>query len=334
MGGTNYQSLLTDEGRRVHLRKVLDHRFTRQGKLSLPSLTDYNKLDTDEGLQTVGTELCRWIGLKPDGLQMRFTKSPLTHGFSVDTHEKSIYIQDNFRRHPYSCGALLVFAVIAYTMQKLDHASPDTAFIECAAIELGFGAWVINSLSPNIRWHRRIYHVIDSSWYQAETLHLQNYTNTHYVQLFLQYTRDNRISADTFLPHILKQCRYLFPEFVRTQSVRSLPESNMTLEHKNSARMLWIKLSAVSAIIALSVLLSVYVLSSTGQADTSHASKVLAAEELRKQYGDCQAEAAEKQSSYDPNDLFMTRQVDAIKSRCESLRNQYNYAVDQYQNKQ
>lgn len=334
MGGTDYQLQLTDEARREHLHALFGHRFTMQGKLQLPELTHYNQIGTSKGLQSLATEMCRWIGLKPNGLEVNYSPGRIPSGYSVDIKSKQVRIEDTYAKHPYSCAAILTFALLCYAITKAGHSEPDQNFIEFAAIELGLGLWIINALSPNLPVHHKIYHIIDTSWHQRETLPLQSYSPAQFANSVIKYAHENRIAADEYLPHILKRNQQLVPQFVRTQTTRHLPEASITRQHRKAARLFWIKIVVSSAVIASAFVLTFYLIASEEKTINPEARKQLQLiESLRSQHAKCQQQASELQSSYDPNDLFMTRQVDAIKARCESLRNQYNYAIDQYQSK-
>jgi len=53
---------------------------------------------------------------------------------------------------------------------------------------------------------------------------------------------------------------------------------------------------------------------------------------IKNQYQICIDEVKRKQQSWDTNDIFMQRQIDADKSRCTSIKNRYNYEVNKYNN--
>jgi hypothetical protein len=333
MGGTtNYQQLLTDDARRAYLKALFGHRFTMQGKLQLPALSHYNEIITDDGLSIVGIEICRWIGIKPNGLRIAFSPERLSTGYYIDVQTKRIFIDSAYRKHPYSCAALLALALTSYAITKAGHIEPGKDMIEFTTIELGLGLWIINALAPKIKRYQKLYHLINTSWHDREVISLHAFGSTQYVEAVVKYAHENRIAADEYLPHILRRSQQLIPAFPRTQSNRYLPESVITRSHKKAARLFWIKVSLAALVIACACSLAIYAASFTAKSTNPKAQEQLRTiESLRSQYSGCQQEASKQQSTYDPNDLFMTRQVDATKARCESLRNQYNYAIDQYQ---
>jgi hypothetical protein len=332
MGG-EFRQLLTDEDRRAYLHKLLAHRFKAHEQVQLPTLDQYDSISSDEGLGSIGREMCRQLGFKPSGLTIRFSDSSLPSGYRISHDSKTILIDPKLKQHPYSSGAELALAVTAYALEHLSHISPDRAFTEFATIETGLGLWIINALRPRLGLKEKIYHLIDSSWFHNDGIQLEAYSPRQYVERFVSFTHENHVTVDTYLPHVVRPVRYLFPKFVLSQSSRYLPAATLALRHKHSADLLWVKVILVALILSGSVVLGVYALASQ-QAPVNPAierSKQNALH-LKKAYIECQNDASDQQSKYDPNDLFLTRQVDDTKTRCESLRNQYNYAVDQYQN--
>ena len=168
MGGESFQQLLTDDDRRAYLHKLLGHRFKAHEQIQLPTLDQYNSLGSNEGLQTVGYEICRQLGFKPSGLRIRYSETSLSSGYAVDYASKIILINPHFKQHPYSSGAELALAITTYALQYLSHEVPDRAFAEFATIETGLGLWIVNALRPRLSLRQKIYHIIDSSWFHGE----------------------------------------------------------------------------------------------------------------------------------------------------------------------
>lgn len=330
MGGIQYQQLLTDEDRRAHLHAIFGHRFTMQNKLQLPTFSQYNHLSDNESLQSVSTEICRWIGLKPNGLNVSFDDVHTSAAFTTDQHAKTIRISSAYRHHTYSTGALLVFAIIAYAVEKFDHLIPNTAFIEFASIELGLGLWIVNALPTKTQ--RRLYQAVDSAWQYHDVIRLSTYSPNQYAERIARYAHKNRIPPDVYLPHVRKRSQYLFSSFTTAQTVRFLPESHDTLQRKRRTRRRLAKLILGASITAGAITLAIYIYTVDGHITPNQQAqqRIENIEVLKNKYDDCQEKASQQQSTYDPNDLFLTRQIDATKAHCESLRNQYNYEVDQY----
>jgi hypothetical protein len=331
MGGRN-QQLLTDDDRRAYLHELLGHRLKSTERLQLPTLESYNFISTDSGLKTVAYEMCRQIGFKPGGLKVQYASKPLLAGYVVDQDTKTILIDPQLSRHVYSCGAVLAMAVVTYAVEHFSHQKADRPFIEFVTIETGLGLWIINALRPRISLRQKLYHIIDTSWFHKEGILMEAYSQRQYVERVVSFAHENHIDVDSYLPHVLERVRYLFPSFTLNQSHRYLPEAPSALVHKKAANQLWVKVILIVLIAASGIVFGVYALVSR-QAPVNPEIERLHRQvnKLKKSYEDCQQEVSKQQSTYDPNDLFMTRQIDDTKSRCESLRNKYNYTLDQYQ---
>lgn len=330
MGGKIYQELLTNDDRRVHLHEILGHRLKSSGKLDLPNIEQYNKLSTNPGLRAVAYEMCRQIGFKPTGLKVMFDDDVIEAGFRVNAQSKAVYIDPRFIDHPYTCGAVLTLAVTAYAIELFGHEPPDRPFIEFATIETGLGLWILNALRPKSSLARRIYHSIDTSWFHNEGLRLESYSQKQYAERLVSYAHDNRVTPDSYLPHTNPDVKQLLPALITLRDGRYLPEIPIITKHKTATKALWTKILLVSLIGASGITFGIYV-AATGS-DSVHPEKARLqahVEYLKLEHQKCQSDASDKLSQYDPNDLFLTRQVDSIKSRCESLRNQYNFTVDQ-----
>lgn len=322
---------MTNDAMRAHLHKLFSHRLTMQGKLQLPQLTNYNHLETDEGLSQLGYEICRWIGLKPNGLVIKFSETYLSSRYKTNTESKQVFVDGAYKKHPYSCAAILSLSLIDYAIEKAQHSEPSIELVELASIELGTGLWILNALQPKVQHHHKMYHLIDSSWHDREIISLSSFSTAQYVEAVVQYAHSNRIPADEYLPHIPKRNQSLLPPFTAGQSNRYQPESHATKEHKKAARTFLLKVIIASLVIASALSFAIYAASiKYDKSSPKNQDQFRNMELLRGQYSICLSNASKQQSEYDPNDLFMTRQIDATKAQCESLRNQYNYAVDQY----
>ena len=331
MGGkTKSTVLLTDEERKAKLDGLLGHRFTERGKLQLPATHVYNELEADSGVQDFAIEICRWLGFKPNGLSVSYGITEGHHDYRVDTTLKKITIHARYKHHPYTVAGLIVFAILAYITTHHDHVEPDTAFIEYASIETGLGLWIMNALQPRLHTYEKIYHFLDSAWFYNEGFRLVNYQPEQYASRVIAYAREHRIADDAYVRHILPRCRHLLPKTLTIQHPHYLPESNASIQGRKSARKLWIKLSLIASIIAVGIGLGIWVFGQSRINNDTTTSAALMDIQIRKQkYETCIETASKLQSTYDPNDLFLTRQVDSKKAECESLRNEYNYAVDQ-----
>ena len=252
MGGES-QQLLTDGDRRAHLHDLLGHRMIATQRLLLPTLAQYNNLGSNSGLRTAAYDMCRQIGFKPGGLTIKYAGKTLVTGYQVDSNAKTILIDPQLATHPYSCGAIIALAVVAYAIEHFGHEVPTRSFTEFATVETGLGLWIVNALRPRLSLRQKLYHNIDTSWFHKDGIQLESYSNRQYVERVISFAHENHVAADTYLPYVLNRVRYLLPEFVLSQSNRYLPESPVSLAHRKSANILWAKVLLIALIVTSGV---------------------------------------------------------------------------------
>ncbi len=322
-GGT----ALTDEGRQAKLDELLAGRFRQRGKLHLPTTTQYNSLNTNDGLLTVCKDMCRWLGVKPNGLQVVFGNISTNFDYTNDT----IIINQRYKSHPYAVGAFLALATVTYFVQRYNNDSTDRLFIEYAALHSGLGIWVLNALQPKTSRPEALYTAIDGRWFHTEGISLQLYSSSQFASQVASFAHSNRIAPESYLPQVSPRSRHLLPALMQTASTRSLSEPDIVVYHRREARRLWTKIWLVVGIFALVTTVGVYyVAQRKPSTDPIQIQARQSLDIIKESVDACVKKASDQQSSYDPNDLFMTRQIDATKSRCESQRNQYNYALGEY----
>lgn len=331
MNMVGHATLLTDEGRQARLDTLLAGRFRQRGKLHLPTTVQYDALATNEGLLQTAKDMCRWLGVKPSGLQVRYTKQ--TSAVTYADHILSI--NEQYRLHPYAVGTLLALGTVEYFLSRYDTAqAADRGFIEYTTLHTGLGLWVLNGSSPKTSQPEKLYHAFDGRWFHNEGISLLAYTPAQYGSEVAQYAHANRIAPQTYVPHVSPRSRHILPNLVLADTARSLTEPHIVYMHKKQARLLWIKLMLIIMTFALATTVAAYSLAQ--HSPTTDPIQIQAADNLtltKKSLDECVGKAMQQQDTYDPNDIFMTRQIDATKAQCESLRNQYNHAVSDYRDK-
>lgn len=327
MKGVAQSRILTDEERRATLLTRIASKLSEPGKLHLPTARTYNQLGNNQGLQDLHNEFCKWLGLKHGRLQVRYAQ---TNSFTLS--ETSIEISEAYKLHPYSAATLLCFATLSQYLTSHIHTTPSRADIEFASIETGLGLWVLNGLQPKMSRSQSLYHFMDNSWVHHEGITLSDYVPSYYASKLSEYAHEHRIPSEEYLGHVNKRARHLLPPHIRSSLTPSLPDPDAMHMHTRASKLLWTKIALIAVTLALITCFSTYFY--TARQPITNAERLELEKSLqiiKNSYDACVAKANEQQSSYDPNDLFMTRQIDATRAKCESLRNEYNYALDQYQ---
>lgn len=321
--------LVTDAERTTKLHELLGSRFSNHGQLFLPTFPVYESLNTDEGLQQLAKDFCRWLGYKPSQLTVAYR--PVTNGRNAVVDAASIIVNSEFRDHPLVTAGILSLAVLQFVIEH-HHYIPDDRFIEVASIESGLGLWVINAFQPKRTKREKLYHMLDGNWLQLEGLQLNAISQGEYLRSFTLYTSANRHFPEEYGRSISKRTLHLLPSTPSTAQIIPLSEPSSTRAHIKGANGLWMRIIVLSLIVAALAIFTLLFVSQRSRPinfdETRDAQALLT---IKTSWDNCIKQAATQQNTYDPNDLFMTRQIDATKTRCESLRNQYNEAVSHYQ---
>lgn len=319
--------LVTDAERTTKLLEVLGSRFSHHGELLLPTYRQYEALDSNDGLLALAKDIFRWMGYKPRKLTITYGS---VHRYEIIDHDV-ITISSAFKDHPLVAGGLVALATVDFAAQH-HHMIGDERFIEMGTIEAGLGLWIINGLQPKRSRSEKLYHMLDGNWLQLEGLQLQSTSIPEYIRQFSIFTGQNHLFLEDYASGVSKRALHLLPEVVSGERLLPMVEPTATLKHLNSAKLLWIKLSLVCAIVAAIGIFAIVIWAQRPQAtpyEQTRDTETLRV--IKNSLNDCIGQAAKQQDTYDPNDLFMTRQIDATKVRCESLRNQYNEALSNYQ---
>ncbi len=321
--------LVTDGERTNQLLDILGERFSHHGELHVPTLEQYEALGNDEGLAALTIDLCRWLGFKPKKLRVCYGNTPsTTHS---DVSDDTIIISNLLRDHPLAVGGMIALATIE--LVSLHHALKiDERFTEVGTIESGLALWVINAIDPHVSRFEKLYHLIDGAWHRLDGLQLKSMSIGEYLQQFSIYTSQNHLFPESYIRGVSRRSIHLLPPTPNSVNIPPMPQPTIMFNHQHNAKIMLMRISLLSLIAACIFTCAITLWN--GRSQPIPEQQIRDTESLRvikQSLSECIYKASEQQSTYDPNDLFMTRQIDATKARCESLRNQYNDALSQYQ---
>lgn len=310
---------LTDDAKWSLLQDITGEDFRHDGELFLPSETFYNAL-TPEDATTSAKQLFSWLAYKPHRLKVVMTDTP-------GTAAHTIYLPAHAADFPYITGRVLCLKVLAYyfTARKVN-VSDD--FIEYASVKLGFGLVILNGLT-HPKNHAYLHHLLRGHWHLADKQPLNSYNTTEYAKAFEAYLHTSRISPKTWAD-------YAGPLTLSTmqglEQFRNTPiQPNVEAAHHVAAKHRFIKFGLATSAAALLFCLGLFVIGQRPYAPSAHVVDTYQTIQLLHQsYELCQTKARQQMNSSNQEDMFADRALEATLSRCQSLRNQYNYQVDQY----
>lgn len=318
--------LVTDTERLAKLQDILGSRFVHSGELLLPTFRQYDDLETEAGLLALTKDMLRWLGYKPHRLHVSYVEQDALYAI---THE-TISISAKFHDHPLVTGGILACAVIQFVSEH-HHFLPDTRFVERATVETGFGLWIINALQPKRSYAEKLYHMLDGAWAQLEGLQLQAMSTSEYLQVFTAFTAEHRLFPEEYGRSVSKRSLHVLPNTASNTKIIPMVEPSATLAHLRNTRLLWLRITLLALTTSAIITFGVIFWSHRDTSSYDQSRDVSSLSVIKQSLNQCIQKASNEQSSYDPNDLFMARQIDATKARCESLRNQYNDALSSYE---
>lgn len=326
----DFDDLLTLEAKIARIKEMLPAHKTR-GRFLLPDDSFYAAPRDDAGLKSMSRILCMWIGFKPVGLDIRFTDE-LEGESSMQTQDNgrlALLINRRHAHNAYACAALLANNLVRYFIEhrkrfKLRNPAEQEVFVIVSTIYAGLGVIMLNYSSSV--WQQR-YPAIYAWLNRNKPAYRSHIRTAGYVNSFAQ---DYRIEADSFA---LFLCPWAPWPITSERRYHHQPAGYVNAA-RGQARQASTALIASIMVIAAGMLLSGYVIGQ--RPDTLPLVLRQEREEidiLKNSYELCEQSVNKKQSAYNQNDFFIQRSLDAERARCISLRNLYNYRVDQY-NKQ
>lgn len=319
------------------LYELLGEHFTHRGELFLPDDMFYVPLIDAANLQTMAKRLLTWLGTKPVNLTIRFSEDsaePARYQKREDHH--FIEIQSRYNTNPYQCGALLSRSVLAYVIQGKKKLELETAamqeFIDLASVYAGFSLLVINGLEAKDGLLNRIN--LDVAWLTHMTRRpLGTFTMSlhDYLRLFTSYIREYAISPGYFMSHVAPAVRLFLPKKWQTVSRHRGLQPKYVQSDEYTFRQQLIKFVGILGIGIFLVFLSLFIRDQLRPAlPRELAEEKFQLEVMHQSYELCEQSILDKTGSYNPNDHFMQRDLEATENRCLSLKNRYNSGVEAF----
>lgn len=298
-----------------------DHRDKHA--LFLPTATFYDKLQTNQGLTDAALELCRWIGIKPQKLRVQY-------GAHKSSDPKTIMLNQNLIYFPYHAAQQLAVDVIQLLLvQKRYTDQPSRSLLEHATIYLGLSAITLNALyyTENIadKWHRvSKYHITDKPYT------LVSYSPETYLAAFIQHCKVRRINCTGLRAHLNGPAAKRLPAELLGKNHGYTDSLNpKSVQHiKQSSLINFSQFLLITCLIGIAISSSIYLWQ---QSPKTNKDEIAAIQQqlrsLNEQYVQCSRAAQDLQNTYNGDDIFIERRIDAIRNECQSIKNQFNDKV-------
>ncbi|MEK7603042.1 MAG: hypothetical protein AAB459_02240 [Patescibacteria group bacterium] len=320
------QDYVTLEAQADLMVSLLNKHNVPHGRIFYYSDDFYNS--TDSYL----VELVGWLDIK--NMQISIIKEPELHTMSTYVRGKDkilLYIRDNGTLSSYAKAALAARALCEYIIVEIfeielpDNFNGREQFLQVASVYLGLGTVIINGINRttswvNQTWSNYIRKSTDSARYPEE-----------YASVFVHYIE--RFDSD--MVKVSGQIMPWVAEFLPTNYARRIHDSHNPSEPVRHA--VTQRFGRNVSHLGIGVLIIFFCLGiwyiagqkgSTLNSDQKEKRENLVV--LKHQYELCVKGVQQKQKAFSKDDVFFERAIQTDLSRCESIRNSYNYEADKF----
>lgn len=280
----------------------------------LPDDEFYGQIITVEDPERMADILFKWLGIKHRSVQ--FHIDPNQEQLIVYSHKKNtsqISLGLPVLEDPLLCGAAVAHAIVHHLLigrAKIslgDH-DENEALADLGTIYAGFGVLILNSL--------------DTVQVPLGSMAVANYASE-----FMDYCNEHRIVNSVWQPYVLPS---VATEYLSSRSaIKKLKPfiRRRLITQRTKKRKLVLGL-VMSGLIVIGI--SIFTLTRPTGLSPDLQEKRDAIAILRSQIEQCHNLVKYKQQKWDQSDIFIQRQIDADRTRCESLTSRYNYELNDY----
>ncbi len=316
VSGTDTSYPVTTQATTDILRDVLSV-YRRDSDILLPPPIYFNRLLQIDDVHIMAKLLFAWLGIKHASFDVVVDSSVHAAVSHYDDTKKSYTLRLGLQslQDAPTTAAILARHVTKYVIltrhadTKITQMMSDEV-LTFATVEIGFGIVILNSLPKN-----------------QEAI--MDVTPKEYFQYFNHFTSQHAIVDTVWKPYITPRTESFF-KLGKLHNHRAYIPS--VVELKKSYRLQYITrvigIVSVVVIIFLSVILLFQPRPSSSELRDLQDRVTL----LNSQYQICIRTVRNKQATLGVDDLFFNRVIEKDRSRCQSIKNQHNYYVNQHNN--
>lgn len=318
------EALLTHEAKLAKFQKIFGEKLTHRGKLFRPTVEFYNRFENDYELTESAKVIYKWLGYKPYKVSAAFSE-----GNDIRVSQDHIEIPKYYQDFPYQAAACLSLGILRQLIIfRLSYDEADDSFIEFASIESGLGIAILNGLHGKRSFFSLVNHSLHMRWSAHHDISLSDFSANEYANSLVDYAVMYRLPAEAWYPYISNEARALLPV-----KLKHAPHAHpITIRrHKRESTRWWTKLWLIATIAGVLFSLVGFLLSQFAPQPSPAAVQhghILAI--LEDSVRICDKAVKEQQNNANLNDIFNDMSINETKSRCQSLRNKYNYYAGLY----
>lgn len=286
-------------------------------EIFLPDDSFYGSVVAANDPERMADILFKWLDIKHRSVHIHV--DPNQHTLLSYTHKKNasqISLSLQALQDPLLCGALVAHGIIHHLLLarakiSLGDSDEDEALTDIGTIYAGFGVLLLNNF--------------ESDHHSLGSLGRRNYASE-----FFDYCSQQRIVESLWLPYVIPSIASEY--FSNKATIKKLRPFIRLIMKKRQIK----KRNTITyAVLFVLITIGAVFYSSTR---TEHLSPAMQEQHdsiaiLKIQYEKCADTVAYKQQKWDNSDIFIQRQIEADKTRCTSLKNRYNFEVNEYNSK-
>ena len=307
--------------------------FARLGQTFIPEKIFYQTNEATADIEAMCHLLCDWLGIKRTTATAGFSDElgTVSSTYTLKAKKPHILVDGNLAEAPIVCAALVAHQLVHYYLHQvcrlmLTDEQQNEELADLATIWLGFGVLIMNG-TAKVAHTKRI-----SNKHPAAVIPLcGQYNASQYATEFLGYTHNYAIELDGIGGSLLPQVASFAPAPLKHAMYDSSHVQAYVADAKSKRLVRRTeKILLVAGIIAAIAGFAWYKSVQPHHLTASQVSAYDSLKLLQRQYEICQKSVSEKQQTLAQDDIFTDRVIEQDRSRCESIRNTYNYRVDEF----
>lgn len=298
------------------IRKIEELFYARHhsADIFLPNDEFYGHIVTAEDPERMADQLFKWLGIKHRSVKFHIDPNQeqlLTYSYQKNTSQITLGLQ--VLEDPLLCGAAVAHGIIHHLLIgrakiSLGDNEEDETLADLGTIYAGFGVLILNSL-------------------ESKDVPLGSMGVANYAGEFMDYCYEHRVVNSVWQSYVLPgvAAEHL-PSKLSAKRLKPFIRNRLNMQ-RTRKRKLVLGLTAFAVIY-----LSAMFFALTRPSGLSHEmqEKRDSIAVLKAQIEQCQNTVEYKQQKWDQSDIFIQRQIDADKTRCDSLTSRYNYELNLY----
>lgn len=304
--------LLTQADKLAYLEKLFSPKRPK-ADVFLPDETFYSEIRGPEDAERIADTLFKWLGIKHRSISFHIDPNQ-DKLISYEKHGATSTVSLGWRvqADQFLCAAAVAHAVVHHVLLArskitLSNTHETEELTDLGTIHAGFGIIIMNSLNSAVPA-------------------LGSLAAPNYIAECQDYFSEQRIVSSVWSPFVLTEVLNVYAQDINQQRSAGFVSRRLKRGLKRKH-----KLHVAAALFASAALGAGFLFIQRpkhmtpelqAQADTI---KI-----LKSQFEQCEDTVKRKQQTWNTDDIFIQRQIEADMSRCSSLRSRYNHEVSRY----